>query len=59
MTTSMTDHHFHGRSGLSLIQLEEMLLAAHLLLEAWRTTPRPDLKGNPMGLRREENVVCP
>ena len=47
MTNSMTelvsDHRAHGLSGLSLIQLEGALVAANLLLEAWRM-PLPELE---------------
>ncbi|WP_263374549.1 hypothetical protein [Granulicella aggregans] len=48
MTSSMTDlvseDRGHGLSGLSLTQLEVTLVAANLLLDAWRTTRLTDFE---------------
>ena len=48
MTSSMTDlvsnDRGHGLSGLSLTQLEGTLIAANLLLDAWRMTRLTDFE---------------
>ncbi len=43
MTDSILSYDAHGLSGLSLIQLEGALVAANLLLEAWRM-PLPEFE---------------
>jgi hypothetical protein len=63
MTTNMielvSDHRSHGLSGLSLSPLEGTLVAASLLLDAWRTTTRSDLKRAPESPSLKENSICP
>ena len=62
MTTIMndlkSDDRSHVLSSMSLIQLEETLVAANLLLDSWRTTTRPEFKRITGNTCFEENPAC-
>ena len=59
ITTLISDRRFNGLSSLSLIQLEGTLVAANLLLDAWRTTTLFEFNRSPASYRVEENAICP
>jgi len=64
MTTSMTvlapDRYSHEMSGLSFTQLEGTLIAANILLDAWRTTiSSPFDRSRERPSRADRNPVCP